>query len=423
MSKKRLILLMNDYPYGIGEKSFINPEIPYLKERFELIIVSTSNSNELTSEVDNEIKIFHIPIIFNLCEKIYYFVKFFLIPECINEVEEILASKVKVASRIRDSIGFFASADKLYIYLKKQGIINKEQINYIYSYWCHSNCMALILYKNKYPKMKIITRLHGYDLYQERNFFGRQPFRTLLHKRIDRMVFVAEEARAYYLKTWDQLDPSLCEIYKLGIENEFPVEIDYDKKEEMTIVSCSNLIHLKRVDLIVRALSKIDYIKIKWVHFGSGEDADRVENLAANILGSKKNINYEFKGYVKNDIIKQYYAESMVDWFITASESEGGCPVSIQEAMSFGIPIIGTETGGIASMIKGNGFLLPVDVEPDMLAETILKLQKMETKDILKMRQASRNIWVSEYNAKENSKKFVEHLEEIFCEEGVVKVE
>ena len=64
------------------------------------------------------------------------------------------------------------------------------------------------------------------------------------------------------------------------------------------------------------------------------------------------------------------------DSFITTSSTEG-LPVSIQEAMAAGIPIIGTNVGGIPEMIDGNGVLLSANPSNKEVAEAILRIYYM----------------------------------------------
>lgn len=413
MKKKKLVLLTNDYPYGIEEKSFIEPELPFLLNKFDLKIVSTSKSNQITSKLNKNIEVYHFCISFTRLEKIFYILKYLTNIYCIREIYDIVYSKEKVLERIRDSIGFYGSAEKLYRKMLKSGILNKKQENYIYSYWCHINCLAIVLHKNKFPEMKIITRLHGYDLYQDRNTFGRQPFRFLIHKRINKMIFAAQEARDYYEQKWKDLNPELCEVHKLGIINRYDLT-EYKRRNEFNLVSCSHLIELKRIDLIINALSKINNICIKWVHFGDGKDSEFIKNLAHKQLDAKTNIIYDFKGFVKNDIIMKYYNEQTVDCFITTSSTEGGCPVSIQEAISFGIPVIGTKVGGIPSMIKGNGILLSKNTNIDEVTNAIKEIWQKSDEDLINMRNNSRTIWEKEFNAQLNNEKFIESIYKIF---------
>lgn len=63
--------------------------------------------------------------------------------------------------------------------------------------------------------------------------------------------------------------------------------------------------------------------------------------------------------------VMKYYATHEIDWFMLLSTSEG-LPVSILEAMSFGVPVIATDVGGVSEAVDDEtGLLLPVDVEKE----------------------------------------------------------
>ncbi|NMC40567.1 MAG: glycosyltransferase, partial [Bacteroidales bacterium] len=60
--------------------------------------------------------------------------------------------------------------------------------------------------------------------------------------------------------------------------------------------------------------------------------------------------------------------------FINVSSSEG-VPVSVMEALSFGIPVIATDAGGTSEIVNNtNGRLIPVDFDPKDLAAIIENL-------------------------------------------------
>ena len=107
----------------------------------------------------------------------------------------------------------------------------------------------------------------------------------------------------------------------------------------------------------------------------------------------------------------KFYADNEVLCFITTSETEGGAPVSIQEAMAYGIPIIGTDVGGITEMIQGNGILLKANPTPGEIRNAIEYI--MQNPDIRKrMCDASVKIWSEEYCAEKNVQRFVNFIKE-----------
>jgi glycosyltransferase involved in cell wall biosynthesis len=119
------------------------------------------------------------------------------------------------------------------------------------------------------------------------------------------------------------------------------------------------MIPLKRIDLIINGLT--EFIKqydreVIWTHFGEGELYSDINNQAKQILDVR--FKYILKGFVDNNVLLKYYQENPVDLFITTSESEG-VPISLLEAQTYGIPVIGTNIGGIPEIINNEvGVLL-----------------------------------------------------------------
>ena len=184
------------------------------------------------------------------------------------------------------------------------------------------------------------------------------------------------------------------------------------EKSYYQIVSCANIIPLKRLDLIVKSLALINDVKIKWVHFGMGSRFDELESLAFKLLAQKSNITYELRGYVPVEDIIQFYRDNCVDCFITTSSTEG-CPVSVQEAMSFGIPIIGTSVGEMPNMITENGVLLSENPLPEEIKNAICKICSSDIENTIMMRKCSRQLWECKYDAQKNTKNFLKELEKL----------
>lgn len=68
-----------------------------------------------------------------------------------------------------------------------------------------------------------------------------------------------------------------------------------------------------------------------------------------------------------------FYEDNFVSCFITTTSTEGN-PVSIQEVLSFGIPIIGTDVSDIPLMIHGNGVLMSSNPKAEEVTEAIKKI-------------------------------------------------
>jgi len=151
-------------------------------------------------------------------------------------------------------------------------------------------------------------------------------------------------------------------------------------------------------------------IQVEWHHIGEDELDGQLMNLAAQELGPA-GIHYEFLGMMPNEKVFEIYHQTQPDLFINASKSEG-LPVSVMEAMSFGIPVIATAVGGTPEIVKDgfNGFLLRQDPTAEEIAEAIKKYHFLPESEKMKMRENAYKTWNEEYNADKNSAGFVSFI-------------
>ena len=411
----KLVILFDEYPFELDEYSFIKTELEFLVEHFDVVIVSSSASSEPKVTIDERITLYHCIKKFGLKEKIEA-VLTFLFSKCGHaEIKRILKTGQKIGGRFYDSIVYLSCATQLKKYLEKEHILKGDEV--IYSYWFNANCLATLMEKETYPKLKVVSRIHGYDLYNERNPYNRQPFREYMNGLIDKIFFVGDTGEQYYFAHWGKPEDKKMKyvVAPIGTVNckESDTRLSHKQTRVFHIVSCSNVIPLKRIPLIIEGLSRIADIDIRWTHFGSGNLMEEVEKKAQELLAGKNNISYRLAGFTPLEEIMHFYEENDIDCFITTSSTEG-CQVSIQEAMSYGIPIIATAVGEIPNMIDGNGILLSADPSPEEVQRAIESLYHMQDMEISIMREKSRKLWERKYNAIDNAKRFVEELEKLY---------
>jgi colanic acid/amylovoran biosynthesis glycosyltransferase len=185
-------------------------------------------------------------------------------------------------------------------------------------------------------------------------------------------------------------------LSRLGVDykGRNPDPADY---EPINVVSCSNLIGLKRVHLIIEALSLVTDINVKWIHFGDGHLLDEIKENAAKLA---PNIEVDLKGRVSNKEVLEFYRTNPIDLFINVSETEG-VPVSIMEALSFGIPCFATDVGGTAEILEEiGGKLVSKEFEIDELSKYIVEIRdRAQSKDL---RNGAFSLWKKKCVAKEN---------------------
>lgn len=412
---KKLYLITETFPYGKGEKTFILPELTELIKNYDVTIVSHATRKEIEDKqnetiLDNNIKVIHIPIQLPWYKRIYYILRFFCDKDGYQELKTILQKKESIFYRIYQSIGFYALAMENFRLMNRLKLFSDREEAIYYTYWYFYYTYSMTKHKNEFPQMKLVARTHRFDLYDDQYRGKRQPFKSIMDKKLDKVVFISDEGKTYYLNQYEMKDSSKYAVCRLGTLK--PLEGEAKKGSGIfRLVSCSSVIPLKRVDLIIESLQMIEE-EIEWVHFGAGEMFEEVVKLADDLLGNKKNVHYTLRGAVKNEDIIQFYNKNYVNCFISTSSSEG-VPVSIQEAISFGIPVIATNVGGVPELLNGNGVLLEAQPSVQDVADAIRKIMYMETSEYELLRKNSYSIWAESYNAEKNRVKFINMLNEL----------
>ena len=141
----------------------------------------------------------------------------------------------------------------------------------------------------------------------------------------------------------------------MGVDNSDYIK-KFHEKDEMVIASCSSVIKIKRLDIIIDFIQIIhSKIKVRWLHIGEGNLMKEMKSIADRKL---LNLQFQFLGNIDNKEVLSIYRENDVDFFINMSDSEG-IPVSIMEAFSLGIPVIARDVGGIHEVVnESNGFIV-----------------------------------------------------------------
>ena len=407
-----LILMTNCFPYGKGE-TFLETEIPILAKYFDVIhIVPLKSPKGQSRTLPPNCKIH--PIGLNQEEEMHYQLKklpfvlkqLYRIWKCELEYPE---TKKLFIKNIRVLIQLLNAQYRIYARMKE--IFQKlNEAKFIYSYWMDNWIIALIEAKRVIrPELKIVSRVHGYDLYFERGYNGYLPFRPYFFRHLDKVFCISQHGKSYLEHKFKGL--SKLEVSRLGV---LPVLANKNTNNihtnRMHIVSCASLIPLKRIHLIIKALHFIDF-PISWTHLGDGPLREKLENAASQL---PSNIIWKFKGHVPNTEVAQFYQEQQIDLFLNVSETEG-IPVSIMEAIRFGIPVIATKVGGNPEIVgPSSGFLIDKDFHPTVLAEILTSFWEMSSDKKEEKRAEAKKVFEHKYNALINYENFCERLLEVF---------
>ena len=412
--KKHLLLVTSGFPFGESERSFLEIEFNQLIRHFQVIVLATTNETDaIIYPLNEEIKVYHFRVDENKNKEYIPALKRKEVREELKESQREGNRKNRII-RIRSVLGYAARAEACRKFM--ENIVRQYDIDMIYTYWCTPATLAAIQIKRNEPELKVITRMHGYDLYVERTGKAMwQPFRRYITANIDKIVFACKYAKKYYIEHWAKACADKCMVSYIGAKAY--KRVVWDESEVLSLISCSNVIELKRVHLIVDALALVpEKYLIKWIHIGGGELLDDIKMHAKEKLGNKSNISYEFTGAIPNGRIKEIYCQINPKLFISTSATEGGAPISIVEAFSMGIPAMGTEVGGIKDLIneeqtRQTGYLFSVEAMPENICDLICKYMDLPVDVQKRLGENAYNIWKENFNAEKNAKKLMIELE------------
>ncbi|MGZ4090243.1 MAG: glycosyltransferase, partial [Bacteroidia bacterium] len=132
--------------------------------------------------------------------------------------------------------------------------------------------------------------------------------------------------------------------------------------------------------------------------------------LKEQIKKRRKGLDIELHGFVSNKEIIEFYMTSYVDLFINASTSEG-VPVSIMEALSFGIPVIATNVGGTSELVDDAvGKLVKADINELELSSELAHFLKLSKEEVALIREGARMRFIEKASAEKNYELFYKQL-------------
>ena len=449
---KNLLLFSDTFPYGTAEP-FLQQELPYVAARFGRVEIVPLYIPDAASHPQRSL--LHRPLPENVsvgepllrCNHksvlgLLRYGLFCIVPQRYrtHNVKSVggpqTISKSGLWSELRRR-GAWHSLSKIRVilsyWLMRRAILSngramahiEERIgkgDLLYFYWGDKSALMLPALKHT----SAVVRFHGSDVIEEAK--GVLPFREELYRAVDYAAPVSNAIARYIEKNYIS-KPRRMQVFQLGSpESGRTKEWQRGPGSEVHIVSCSNIIPLKRVDLIAAAICKLATMlhtsplqrdnaisgvsSIRWTHIGNGPLREHMEQTAAAALASagipSSLCAVEFKGAMPHGEVLKYYRDNHIDLFLHASRSEGG-PVVIMEAASFGIPAISTDVGAVSEMLPQE-WILPVDCTPDMFAAKVLEYLLLPAPQQLALKEQNRTTWELRWNAAANYAAFAEFL-------------
>lgn len=129
----------------------------------------------------------------------------------------------------------------------------------------------------------------------------------------------------------------------------------------------------KSIDVVLKAFAIVlrKRRRAKLIIIGDGPSLPGIKKLAQE-LGLRSAV--EFMGHIDHDDLIENRVPLLGDMFVTASKTENQ-PMSILEAMSFGLPVVGASAKGIPELVQHdhNGMLFEADNHEEM-AKRMLRM-------------------------------------------------
>ena len=417
--EKTLFLFTSSYPYSsAAEDTFIEPELPQLHKCFKTIIIIPRTLQGTRVRVPSYIQVdTSLGEQLKLGNGILPFLNICLNATLSRIFYHELIKKRKLVFHYNSLMFLVYFSGVSYIiqkwlnrFLEKQKPDLSRTL--FYTYWLNEVPLGICQAKAAMPDIKIVSRAHRGDLYEDFYNPPYLPYRPEIFQYLNKIYIASQNGVEYLSKRYPEYG-HLFQVSLLGVPDP-KSETNVSTDGIFRIISCSFLIPVKRIDLLIMGLKEMGDTrknqKYEWIHIGDGPLRQSLEKLADTEL--PPNIEHRFLGYLPKGGVIRYYLDNPVDVFMNTSESEG-TPVSLMEAQSCGIPCIATSVGGNSKIVtNNNGILLPPNPSPEDISRAICELLDNPTPTQQKKIMAKIH-WNNQYNSDKNYSQFSQDLSDV----------
>src|SRR5690554_5670103 len=261
-------------------------------------------------------------------------------------------------------------------------VVENEKLDLLHVHYAipHASAafMAQQILKTRGVNIPFITTLHGTDITLVGRDKSFEPVITFCLNQSNAVTAVSESLKQDTYKHFDtKRDIKVIPNFIHNI-TEDPIRMDLERRrryaqdDEKIICHVSNFRKVKRVEDVVRVFHKINQtVKSRLLLIGDGPERYNVELLCRE-LGTCDRV------MMVGKIRDAAHLMSVADLFLLPSQTES-FGLAALEAMSVGVPVVSSNTGGIPEVNKDgvSGYLSDVgDIEG--MAENGVKILKDE---------------------------------------------
>jgi len=293
---------------------------------------------------------------------------------------------------------------------KMAEVADEEGLDVLHAHYAvpHAVCAYLGRQVAASTKLRVVTTLHGTDI----TLVGSDPsFRTMTRFGIDQSDGVTAVSEYLRKKTVEvfrpqraiQVIPNFIDTERYAPRNGGGgcAKTQFAKKGEKILIHISNFRPSKRAEDAVRVLAAVRReVPSVLLMVGDGPERARTREIAVE-LGVERHVKYLGQLDAPEEVLQ------CGDLFLlpSANESFG---LAALEAMSTGVPVIGTTAEGLPELIRDGktGYLVTVGDVPAMARRTIEMLTDAKLHDA--MAKESRRVAIEHYEASKIVPKYEE---------------
>lgn len=412
-SQVPLVVLTDHYPFDTGEE-FFEQEIHYLAERFERIwivpmrvtigAVKTRRLPRGTTAI-----LLPLPPAATWKSRLPRHTLRLLAGPGRAEAGGIRRSATRAIRELHYAVDILDRYDAL-----RRARAYREELAgrplVAYGYWLHHAAgVAQMLRALHGAPVAAVSRAHAYDVDEADAPQRHVPGRRRLVGGLDEIYPISRYAESFLVPYAREGGAARIGIRHLGVP---PIEGGGGRQDPLHIVSLSHLAPYKRVDRLADAVGVIagSGRPVRWTHLGE-RDAARRDALRAHAAERAPGARIDLPGYVPNERARELLAGEGYTVLVNTSSGEG-IPVSIMEAMAAGLPVVATDVGGTAEIVRDgvNGRLVGADATREEIASAILSIADADPADYVALSACARRTWEEGFNAPVQYTSMAEHL-------------
>lgn len=366
----KIVYITAHAPYGRGETFVVEEMFAVVENGVELLIIPRNPPKEVFHEQSRRLLKYAVwlPLL-----RWRFLISFLAAVITKPKMWKVLVNIICQSRNIRMVFKNLAVAPKAAFVAK---LLNRAKVDHIHVHWGSTTAtMAWII--SELTGIPWSMTLHRWDIAEN----------NLLKLKVNQADFVrciSEDGRREVLRIVGEEHHDKIKVLHMGVRLPRVIPRQSPLQRTNYVVACpANLVLIKGHCYLVDACAKLlekDISAIKILIIGDGSLETEIRQQVKQ-LGLDEVV--EFVGRLPHEQLMHMYERGEVDAVvlpsITTDDNEReGIPVTLMEAMAYGVPVVSTNTGGIPELLSDGAGIVVKEKDAQGLASAIEKLIKDE---------------------------------------------